>query len=122
MQTKNDSREVVLSYIKSLDNQDYEAAENYLNGNIRIKGPEGESFSKPKDFSEMLRQYRGKYDVKKVFVDEDDVCLLYDLATVVATVFMCSWYEVSGGKITSIWTIFDPRPFALASRGNNLKR
>jgi len=121
MQIKNNSREVVLSYVKALDNQDYEAAENYLNDCVRIRGPSGESFGKPKDFIEMLRQYRGKYDLKKVFVDGDDVCLLYDLATAVATVFMCSWYEVRGGKITSIRTIFDPSPFAPTSLGNNLK-
>ncbi len=108
---KNNAKEVVLSYIKALDGQDYEAAEKYLNDNIRINGPAGEAFRKPKEFIEMLRQYRGKYDLKKVFADGDDVCLLYNLATPAATFFMSSWYQVKEGKISFIQTVFDPRPF-----------
>ena len=122
MQTKNNPMEVVLSYVKALDNQDYDAAGNFLNNGIRIKGPSGESFSNKKEFIDMLRQYHGKYDVKKVFADEDDVCLLYDLATSIATVFMCSWYKVKEGKIASIQTVFDPRPFGSVSGGNSRKQ
>jgi hypothetical protein len=59
----------------------------------------------------MLRRYRGRYDIKKVFADGDDVCVLYDLIMPVATVFMSSWYIVKDGKIVSIQTVFDPRPF-----------
>ncbi len=111
MASKNPAIEVVVSYIHALDKQEYDAAQGYLTDGIRIKGPAGETFGKPKEFIEMLRQYRGKYDVKKVFTDGDDVCLLYELAMPAATVFMCSWYQVKEGKITSIQTVFDPRPF-----------
>ncbi len=112
----DDPRKVVSSYIKALDDQDYGAAEKCLNDEIRIQGPAGESFGKPKEFIGMLRQYRGKYDVKKSFVDANDVCLLYDFKTPEATVFMCSWYQVREGKIVSIRTVFDPRPFAPESK------
>ncbi len=108
---ENNAKEVVLSYIKALDSQDYDAAERFLNDNIRVMGPAGEAFRKPREFIEMLRQYRGKYDLKKVFVDGEDVCLLYNLATPGATVFMSSWYQVKNGKIAFIQTVFDPRPF-----------
>jgi SnoaL-like protein len=107
----NDAKEVVLSYIRALDSQDYDAARGHLNDDVRVKGPAGEMFSKPKEFIDMLRSYRGKYDLKKVFTDGNDVCLLYDLKTPTATVFMCSWYHVNDGKIDSIQTVFDPRPF-----------
>ena len=59
----------------------------------------------------MLRKYRGRYDVKKVFLDGDDVCLLYDLVTYGHTVFMSSWYHIEEGKIASIQTVFDPQQF-----------
>jgi SnoaL-like protein len=111
MESKAEAKEVVLSYIRALDRQEYDAAQGYLLDGIRIKGPAGESFGKPKEFIDMLRMYRGKYDVKKVFADGDDVCLLYNLATPAATIFMCSWYQVKDGKIVSIQTVFDPRPF-----------
>ena len=102
---------VVMSYIKALDEQDYELAGKYLNNNVRIQGPDGESFRSPVEFVEMLRHFRGKYDVKKSFADENDVCLLYDLKTPATTVFMCSWYQVNEGRITVIRTVFDPRQF-----------
>lgn len=113
MESKNDNaKEVVLSYIRALDSRDYRAAEGFLNNSIRVKGPAGEGFNNPKQFLEMLQKYQGKYDVKKVFVDGDDVCLLYDFVTPGTRVFMCSWYGVKDGKIASIQTVFDPRPFS----------
>ncbi len=113
MESKNENaKDVVMSYIKALDNRDYGIAESYLNSTIRVKGPAGEGFNNPKEFIEMLQRYQGKYEVKKIFVDEEDVCLLYDFATPRASVFMCSWYQVREMKIASIQTVFDPRPFS----------
>jgi len=107
----SDSKDTVMSYIRALDAQDYDGALKYLHDRVRIRGPAGETFGKPLDFIEMLRSYHGKYDVKKVFSDEDDVCVLYDLKTSGPTVFMSSWYQVRDGKIVSIQTVFDPRAF-----------
>ena len=103
--------EVVMAYINALDSQDYDAAMNHLHEKVRIRGPAGEAYGKPYDFIEMLRKYRGKYDIKKAFADGDDVCLLYDLKTNGPTVFMSSWYLVKQGKIVSIQTVFDPSAF-----------
>ena len=111
MEAKSSSKEVVMEYIRALDGQAYEKALDLLDENVRIRGPGGETFGKPLDFIEMLRMYRGKYDIKKAFVDGDDVCLLYDLATTGPTVFMSSWYQVKDGKIVSIHTVFDPKSF-----------
>ena len=104
-------KEVVMSYIEALDNQRYEEAMSFLHDSVRIRGPAGETFGKPLDFIEMLRKYRGRYDVKKVFADGEDVCVLYDLVTTRSTVFMSSWYQVKNRKIVSIQTVFDPRAF-----------
>jgi hypothetical protein len=111
MGPENNPKNVVMAYINALHNQDYDAALRYLHDKVRIRGPAGESFGKPMDFVDMLRKYQGKYDVKKVFADASDVCVLYDLVTSLGTVFMSSWYLVEAGKITSIQTIFDPRAF-----------
>ena len=104
-------RDIVMSYIKALDSQRYDEALGLLHEKVRIRGPGGETFGKPYDFIEMLTKYRGKYDIKKVFVAGSDVCLVYDLKTTGPTVFMSSWYQVKDGKIVSIQTIFDPRAF-----------
>lgn len=111
MKTNSDANGIVLSYIKALGNEDYGAASRYLSESVRIMGPTGESFSKSEEFINMLRQNRGRYDLKKTFTDGDDVCLIYDLVTPAVTVFMCSWYHVIDGKIASIQTVFDTQAF-----------
>jgi hypothetical protein len=111
MQTKNDAEEIVLSYIGALDAQEYDAAGSYLDGAVRIAGPAGETFGNPADFIDVLRQFRGKYDLKRVFADGEDVCVLYNLVTPQATVYMSSWYQVKGRRIVSVRTVFDPRLF-----------
>lgn len=105
------AKDVVMSYISALDNAKYEEALGCLHERVRIRGPAGEAFGKPLDFIEMLRKYKGRYDIKKAFVDGDDVSVLYDLATSGPTVYMSSWYQVKEGKIVSIQTVFDPRAF-----------
>jgi len=111
MDPDNNAKKTVMSYITALDSRNYGAALKYLHEKVRIKGPAGEGFGVPKDFIEMLRRYRGKYDVKKVFASGDDVCLFYDLVTSMGAVSMSSWYTVKDGKIVSIQTLFDPRAF-----------
>ena len=100
-----------MSYIGALDGQEYEKALEYLHEKVRIRGPAGETFGKPLDFIEMLKKYRGRYEIKKVFTDGDDVGVFYNLATSGPTVFMASWYHVKDRKIVSFETIFDPRLF-----------
>lgn len=119
MKPNNSAMEVVLSYIKALDRQDYDTAGKYLSDGVRINGPAGESFSKSSEFIDMLRQYRGRYELKKTFTDGDDVCLLYDLLMPARKVFMCSWYRVKNGRIASIQTVFDPKAFGSSPNKNS---
>jgi hypothetical protein len=51
---------------------------------------------------------------KKIFVDGNDVCLLYDMVTntPVGTAFIAEWYHVKDNKIGSLRIVFDARPFA----------
>ena len=106
-----------MSYIEALDSGRYEDALKLLDDRVRIRGPAGEAYGKPTDFIEMLRKYRGRYDIKKSFADGSDICLLYDLKTTGPTVFMSSWYQVGNGKIVSIHTVFDPRAFGPPQAG-----
>jgi SnoaL-like protein len=108
------AKEVVLSYIKAMDSGDYASARKYLGDNVRVKGPAGEAFRSPDEFLAMMQKQQGKYDMKKVFVDGDDVCLLYDFKAKTVTTFFSSWYQVKEGRIVSIQTVFDPRAFAAA--------
>ncbi len=111
MQPKETAKNVVLDYIKALDEQDYDAARSYLKDRLPVTGP-GEGFDSADRFIAMLRSYHSRYQVKKIFADGDEACVLYDLATAGATVFMCSWYRVEDEKIASIRSVFDPGAFA----------
>lgn len=108
---------VVLSYIDALDKGKYDVAVKLISDEVRIMGPAGEDFGKPKDFLDMLKSHSGKYDVKRMFVDGNEVCLLYDFVTPQGRVYMSSWYKVENGKIEFIRTIFDPSVFT--SQGGN---
>lgn len=110
METKN-AREVVMAYIDALDGQDFDLASSFIDENVKIIGPAGEGFGKPKNFTDMLKRYSGKYDIKREFVDGNEVCLLYDYHTSGNVVYMCSWYKVRNGKIEFIRTVFDPAAF-----------
>lgn len=114
MSTDEHAKDIVLSYIKAMDTRDYPLARKYLGDNVRVKGPAGEAFRTPEEFLSMMQKQQGKYEMKKVFVDGNDVCLLYDFVTKTVTSFFASWYQVREGKIVSIQTVFDPRPFAAA--------
>ncbi len=102
---------VVMSYIDALDHRRYEEAVKLISNNVRIIGPAGETFGKPVDFLDMLKRFQGRYDVKRMFADGNEVCLLYDFVTTQGTAYMCSWYKVGEGKIEFIRTVFDPGVF-----------
>ena len=92
------AREVVMAYIKAMDDRDYAAARNYLGDNVRVKGPAGEAFRSPDEFLKMMEQQLEKYD----------------FVTPKVTTIFSSWYQIKDGKIVSIQTVFDPRAFAAA--------
>ncbi len=79
-----------MAYIKAVDNKDYDSIRSYLSDSVFIKGLAGEAFRSPDEFIGMMKQRNGKYAMKKVFVDGDDVCLLYDFVTPKVTAFFCS--------------------------------
>jgi hypothetical protein len=49
-----------------------------------------------------------------VFVDGDDVCVLYDMVTntPVGTALIVEWHKLKDDKIAAITAVFDARPFA----------
>lgn len=105
------SKIIVLSYLKCLHNHKFEEAGKYLGQKIKIKGPAGEKFTNTKDFLKMMEVQQGKYKIRKVFVDEKNVCVFYDFTNPKVTAGMASWYIVEENKIISLQTIFDSKLF-----------
>jgi limonene-1,2-epoxide hydrolase len=114
--SSSNAKEVVISYLTALSDQDFKTARSYLEDNISFRAPIA-SYNSADAYLEGNEQLRSKYgakkviyDLKKVFVDGDDVCALFDFDIGLATLFACGWFQVKDGKISSIRVVFDPRP------------
>jgi hypothetical protein len=108
--------EIVQSFKQSLAKGDIAAARKLLRDDLHFRGPI-DAFDKPEPYLEALQKLHPiveRVDVKKLFSDGDDVCMLYDMVTrtPAGTAFIAEWFHVKGDRIASIRTVFDARPFA----------
>lgn len=110
-ESEKNPRNVVMNYVNMLDTKNYDLAAGYIADEVKIIGPVGESFGKPRDFTNMLKRYNGHYNILKMFVDGEDVSLLYEFINAGKPVYMSSWYKVKNGRIILIRTVFDPSAF-----------
>jgi len=122
MTTNNDSKasgsstkEIVLSFIKSLNDEDFKTARNHVNNDMKFEGVLASRNGADAYFEDMKKMML-KYEVIKAFAEGNDVCLLSDVSMQGVTMFACSWYQLKDGKINLIKVVFDPRP-ALESSG-----
>lgn len=106
----SDNAKVVLSLIQAINEEDFDAAARFAKDDMTFEGVMGSRDSAAAYFDDM-KKMKLKYDVQKVFVDQEDVCLFYDLTMEGKTIFGCGWYHLDGGRVSSLKVIFDPRPF-----------
>jgi hypothetical protein len=114
--TKASASEIVDSYRAALGKGDFALARNFMHDNMVFEGPL-DTFHKADDYLEANKKLSSiiqRIDLKKVSVDGDDVCELYEMVTntPAGTAFIAEWYQVKGGKIAYIRAVFDARPFA----------
>jgi len=108
--------EIVESYQAALGKGDFATARTLMQDNMTFQGPL-DTFNKADDYLEALKKLASiiqRIDLKKVFVDGDDVCVLYDMVTntPAGTALIAEWYQVKDGKIAALRAVFDARPFA----------
>ena len=108
--------EVVQGFMAAMGKGDFVTARKYLDTHLSLQGPI-ETFHQAEPYLESLRKLHpiiDRVEVKKMFVDGDDVCLLYDLVTKTpaGTAFVAEWHHVAGDRISAIRVVFDARPFA----------
>src|SRR6266516_1037427 len=111
----SDAAQVAEGFFDAWTSKDFERARSLLNVDASFEGPI-DSFSDADSYIASLKQLSGIVtgaEKQKVFVDGDDVCVIYDLKTApVPSSRTCEWYRVRGGKIASVSVVFDARPFA----------
>jgi hypothetical protein len=103
------AREVVLSFVQALNEEDFAAARERIDDNMSFVGVLG-TRSGAESYIKDMERIKLKYDIKKVFVDGLDVCLWYDIQMGGVSVLTSGWYHVVDGKIQSLKVVFDPRP------------
>jgi ketosteroid isomerase-like protein len=111
----SDASDVAEDFFDAWTSKDLERARSLLSDDVSFQGPI-DSFSDADSYIASLRQLSGIVsgaDKQKVFVDGDDVCVIYDLKTApVPSSRTCEWYRVRDGKIVWVSVVFDARPFA----------
>jgi ketosteroid isomerase-like protein len=107
--TSTDVKQVVLDFITALNEEDFASARVQAADDMVFTGVMGSRNGADAYFKDM-EHMRLKYDIKKTFADEEDVCLFYNITMSGAMIFSCGWYHVKNGKIQTIRVIFDPRP------------
>jgi ketosteroid isomerase-like protein len=110
-----DPAQVAEGFFDAWTGKDFERAREFLADDLSFEGPI-ESFSDADSYIASLKQLSGIVtgaETQKVFVDGDDVCVIYDLKTApIPSSRTCEWYRVRDGKIASVSVVFDSRPFA----------
>jgi SnoaL-like protein len=114
--TNTSASEIVESYRVALGKGDFASARNLMQDNMIFEGPL-DTFNKADDYLEANKKLSSiiqRIDLKKVFVDGEDVCVLYEMVTntPAGTAFIAEWYQVRGSKIAYVRAVFDARPFA----------
>ncbi len=115
----HDPREVALAYIAACAGKDYGTVASLLAPDVRFIGP-GSSVVGAEAYLAILRRLGPVWersDVKKVFVDGPEVCVIYDFVTPTAAgaVPIVEWLRIEGGKLTSVTLFFDRVTFKPAS-------
>jgi ketosteroid isomerase-like protein len=110
-----DAARVAEDFFAAWTGKDFDGARALLHDDLEFRGPI-DSFD---DADAYMRAIQGLSqivtgaDKRKVFVDGDDVCVIYDLKTApVPSAPTAEWYRVRDGRIASIQVFFDARPFA----------
>ena len=106
------TKEIVMSFLKAIGEQDYKTARSYVTDNVSFYAPDGSPLEGSEAYFKGLEPLRLKYDIKKVFSEGNDVCVIYDInfSARQIVVFACGLYQFQNSKINSIRVLFDPRP------------
>jgi hypothetical protein len=108
--------EVTQAFKAALGKGDIATARKLMHDDMTFHGPL-DQFDRPEPYLEALQKLGPiveRIEVRKLFADGEDVCMLYDMVTrsPAGSAFIAEWLKVKAGRIAAIRTVFDARPFA----------
>jgi hypothetical protein len=113
--TTTDRKKLTLTYLDAVARQEYDKIEGLLAADVRFRGPSMTRSSS----SDLIAAFKRlgaihlRNDVKRVFVDGDDVCVIYDFVTDTAAGALptIEWLRFDGDRIRSIDLYYDRLPW-----------
>ncbi len=114
-----DPKSIALTYIDACSRKDLDAVASVLAPEVRFVGP-GNEVSGASAYLAVLRRLGPVWersDLKRVFVDEPHVCVIYDFVTNTSAgaVPIVECLEIQGGRVASVRLFFDRVTFKPAS-------
>jgi hypothetical protein len=104
----DEAKQVVLNLGTAINEESFETARLYVADDMRYEGPFGTRVGAEAYLGEIER-LRLKFHIRQVFAGQEDVCVLYDIDSAGITLFACGWFQIKGGKVSSLKVTFDPR-------------
>lgn len=106
----SDPKAVSLAYLKATGEKQWDRLSTLLHPDLDFKMP-GMHLNKAEFISSVskLEPVLLRNDIKKVFVDGDEVCVIYDFVTdtPVGAVPSVEWLKIRDERVRSIWLLFD---------------
>ena len=115
----NDPRHIALAYIEACGTKDWPTVERLLAPAVTFSGP-GREVAGAQPYLQVLQRLGlvwVRSDVKKVFVDGAEVCVIYDFVTdtPAGTLQLVEWLRIEKDQIASVTLFFDRVGFKPAS-------
>ena len=114
METK-DAKTIGTEFLEAWTGGNLSAARELLHDDVSFEGPLERLSSADTYLAalEGLAPIIDRIEEQVIFVDGDDVCVVYDMVTdtPAGTQTIAEWYHVRDGRISAVRALFDPRPF-----------
>jgi hypothetical protein len=116
----NEAKQVALEYIEACGRKDYDTVSRLLSPSMTFVGP-GNALTGAAPYLAVFQRLGpvwSRSDVKKVFVDGDEVVVIYDFVTdtPAGAVPIVEWLRVEDGQIASVILILRPGHVQAGSR------
>ena len=111
---KANNEAIALAYLDAVAKKDLDRVAALVSADVKFVGPV-QSYNGPQDLVDAFRRISSihvRSDIRRVFSDGDEVCVIYDFVTDTAgTLPTIEWLRVRDGRIQSIHLFYDQVPW-----------
>jgi hypothetical protein len=109
-----DSKAIALAYLEAVGTKQLDRLDTLVSPEVRFVGP-ATTMTGRDDLVAAFRRISAvhvKNEIKRVFTDGDEVCVIYDLLTdTIGALPTVEWLKIGDGRIQSINLYYDQLPW-----------